>query len=142
MYTTTENVNKYWKCKQIVVRTYFNSWKCKQVLKTYTNSCKSKQTAIIRILNSCSRLKQIHMRHFLVISKHHEMHFWRFVHCKLFWKVMMMISIFFNEWLISGHSFFSLCFYYIICEDTLFEKYSKCRIWILEFWHFPPIFVL
>ena len=26
--------------------------------------------------------------------------------------------------------------------DTLFEKYSKCRIWIFEFWHFPPIFVL
>ena len=24
----------------------------------------------------------------------------------------------------------------------LFENYSKCRIWILEFWHFPPIFVL
>ena len=25
---------------------------------------------------------------------------------------------------------------------TLFENYSKCRIWIFEFWHFPPIFVL
>ena len=24
---------------------------------------------------------------------------------------------------------------------TLFENYSKCRIWILAFWHFPPIFV-
>ena len=23
-----------------------------------------------------------------------------------------------------------------------FENYSKCRIWIFEFWHFPPIFVL
>ena len=26
--------------------------------------------------------------------------------------------------------------------DTLFENYSKCRIWIFEFWHFPPIFVI
>ena len=25
---------------------------------------------------------------------------------------------------------------------TLFENYSKCRIWSFEFWHFPPIFVL
>ena len=25
---------------------------------------------------------------------------------------------------------------------TLFENYSKCRIWIFEFWHFPPIFFL
>ena len=25
---------------------------------------------------------------------------------------------------------------------TLFENYSKRRIWILSFWHFPPIFVL
>ena len=25
---------------------------------------------------------------------------------------------------------------------TLFENCSKCRIWIFEFWHFPPIFVL
>ena len=25
---------------------------------------------------------------------------------------------------------------------TLFENYSKCRIWIFEIWHFPPIFVL
>ena len=25
---------------------------------------------------------------------------------------------------------------------TLFENYSICRIWILAFWHFPPIFVL
>ena len=25
---------------------------------------------------------------------------------------------------------------------TLFENYSKCRIWIFEFWHFSPIFVL
>ena len=23
---------------------------------------------------------------------------------------------------------------------TLFENYSKCRIWIFQFWHFPPIF--
>ena len=27
-------------------------------------------------------------------------------------------------------------------KNTLFENYSKCRIWIFEFWHFPPIFVL
>ena len=27
-------------------------------------------------------------------------------------------------------------------ELTLFENYSKCRILIFEFWHFPPIFVL
>ena len=26
--------------------------------------------------------------------------------------------------------------------STLFENYPKCRIWILEFWHFPPFFVL
>ena len=26
--------------------------------------------------------------------------------------------------------------------STLFENYSKCRIWSFEFWHFPPIFVL
>ena len=25
---------------------------------------------------------------------------------------------------------------------TLFENYSKCRIWIFEFWYFSPIFVL
>ena len=25
---------------------------------------------------------------------------------------------------------------------TLFENSSKCRIWIFEFWHFPPIFIL
>ena len=26
--------------------------------------------------------------------------------------------------------------------STLFENHSKCRIWILYFWHFPPIFDL
>ena len=26
--------------------------------------------------------------------------------------------------------------------STLFENYSKCRIWILDFWYFPPIIVL
>ena len=35
----------------------------------------------------------------------------------------------------------------VFCESqkkrsTLFENYSKCRIWVYEFWHFPPIFVL
>ena len=25
---------------------------------------------------------------------------------------------------------------------TMFENHSKCRIWIFQFWHFPPIFVL
>ena len=25
---------------------------------------------------------------------------------------------------------------------TLFKNYSKCRIWIFQFWHFPPIFVV
>ena len=25
---------------------------------------------------------------------------------------------------------------------TLFENHPKCCIWIFEFWHFPPIFVL
>ena len=25
---------------------------------------------------------------------------------------------------------------------TLFENYSKCRIWISQFWHFPPMFVI
>ena len=30
----------------------------------------------------------------------------------------------------------------IVCLPTLFENYSKCRIWIFEFWHFLPIFVL
>ena len=25
---------------------------------------------------------------------------------------------------------------------TVFENYSKCRIWIFELWQFPPIFVL
>ena len=29
-----------------------------------------------------------------------------------------------------------------LLKNTLFENYSKCRIWIFEFWHFPPIFVL
>ena len=24
----------------------------------------------------------------------------------------------------------------------LFENYSKCRIWMFQFWHFPPTFVL
>ena len=24
----------------------------------------------------------------------------------------------------------------------MFENYSKCRIWIFQFWHFSPIFVL
>ena len=27
-------------------------------------------------------------------------------------------------------------------HTTVFENYSKCRIWIFQFWHFPPIFVL
>ena len=29
-----------------------------------------------------------------------------------------------------------------LSTHTLFENYSKCRIWIFEFWHFSPIFVL
>ena len=33
-------------------------------------------------------------------------------------------------------------FWTFFATDTLFENYSKCRIWILQFWHFPPIFVL
>ena len=24
---------------------------------------------------------------------------------------------------------------------TVFKNYSKCRIWLFQFWHFPPIFV-
>ena len=36
-----------------------------------------------------------------------------------------------------------VCFNHsIIAGNTLFENYSKCRIWIFEFWHFPPIFAL
>ena len=27
-------------------------------------------------------------------------------------------------------------------KSTLFENFSKCRIWSFEFWHFPQIFVL
>ena len=27
-------------------------------------------------------------------------------------------------------------------DCTVFEDYSKCRSWIFEFWHFPPIFDL
>ena len=34
------------------------------------------------------------------------------------------------------------CQIYTYWQFTLFENYSKCRIWIFEFWHFPPIFVL
>ena len=30
----------------------------------------------------------------------------------------------------------------IFLLSTLFENYSKCRIWIFEFWHLSPIFVL
>ena len=25
---------------------------------------------------------------------------------------------------------------------TMVENYSKCRIWVFQFWHFPPIFVI
>ena len=31
---------------------------------------------------------------------------------------------------------------YIFQSLKLFENYSKCRIWIFELWHFPPIFVV
>ena len=27
-------------------------------------------------------------------------------------------------------------------RHTVFENHPKCRIWIFEFWHFPPIFDL
>ena len=27
-------------------------------------------------------------------------------------------------------------------KGTVFENHPKCRIWIFEFWHFPPISVL
>ena len=30
----------------------------------------------------------------------------------------------------------------LFLKHTLFENYSKCRIWIFEFWHLSPIFVL
>ena len=26
-------------------------------------------------------------------------------------------------------------------DNTVFDNHPKCRIWIFEFWHFPPIFV-
>ena len=30
-----------------------------------------------------------------------------------------------------------------VCQFLkMFENYSKCPIWIFEFWHFPPFFVL
>ena len=25
--------------------------------------------------------------------------------------------------------------------NTVFKNYSKCHIWVFQFWHFPPIFV-
>ena len=31
----------------------------------------------------------------------------------------------------------------LVCNiNKWFENHPKCRIWIFEFWHFPPIFVL
>ena len=44
----------------------------------------------------------------------------------------------------NGWSFIALGIFYLNITKThcLFENYSNCRIWILEFWHFPPIFVL
>ena len=32
--------------------------------------------------------------------------------------------------------------YYTCISITLFENHQKCRIWIFQFWHFLPIFVL
>ena len=31
---------------------------------------------------------------------------------------------------------------YLLVTGTVFENHPKCRIWIFEFWHFPPIFDL
>ena len=39
-------------------------------------------------------------------------------------------------------NYFYMDFKLIYEPNKLFENYSKCRIWIFEFWHFPPIFVL
>ena len=40
----------------------------------------------------------------------------------------------FNDSMMHHVNWFSNC--------TLFENHLKCLIWILTFWHFPPIFVL
>ena len=43
----------------------------------------------------------------------------------------------FNYFLAGNIEWFSM-----LESSTMFENYSKCRIWILTFWHFPPIFVI
>ena len=37
---------------------------------------------------------------------------------------------------------FFLDYYWRNRSYTVFENHPKCRIWIFQFWHFPPIFVL
>ena len=38
---------------------------------------------------------------------------------------------------------FSIYFLFLsLAKHTLLDNYSKCRIWIFEFWHFPLVFVL
>ena len=40
------------------------------------------------------------------------------------------------------HSHLAQCWASSWKESTVFENHPKYRIWVYQFWHFPPIFVL
>ena len=51
-------------------------------------------------------------------------------------------SRFWNHQLFYFWIWFLILNYHLFVVNTVFENYSKCRIWIFQFWHFLPIFCL
>ena len=46
-----------------------------------------------------------------------------------------------QKWCTFKHMQFKV--HYAVADTyTVFENHPKCRIWVFQFWHFPPIFVL
>ena len=84
-------------------------------------------SVILLIFFSKGRSKSLH--HFLFISTHFGK--------TLTLSTLTSLQIWTN---CSKSSFFVQKFNFDF--HTVFENHPKCRIWIFEFWHFPPIFDL
>ena len=72
------------------------------------------------------------------------LHTWAFILILVWgvWQSSTLPSLKVNKY-VDTHEYYFLFHHKMkVWRVTLFENYSKCRIWIFEFWHFSPIFVL
>ena len=59
--------------------------------------------------------------------------------CAYLWSVLwnLLDVTMLSDWKAKMHQYYS-----VLWSSTVFENHPECRIWIFQFWHFPPNFVL